>query len=97
MSSYNGTGINSVTHEFSYTTTAYSSAYDCCVTCLLTSGCAASVAYGPADICDLFMDGGTCSSTNVVGMFETDPGLAPGAGFILSNSACGYIEYVGVN
>ncbi|MCJ1354101.1 MAG: hypothetical protein MMC33_004088 [Icmadophila ericetorum] len=95
IGSYNGIGITVAIPKFSSSTPPYTSAYDCCVACLLTPGCAATSSYGPYDVCYLFNDGGTCATNNVVGTFYTDPSIEPGGGYILSNSMCGFIQYGG--
>ncbi|CAK1355806.1 unnamed protein product [Cercospora beticola] len=72
------------------------SAYECCVQCLLSGTCGASTWHPAAGVCYFFPFGtsGTCSATEEVGTFAKGSGSAT-VGFVVSNSNCGEIEFAG--
>lgn len=76
-----------------------SSAQDCCIQCVTSGSCAASV-FGPVGYgndCAFFGDGGTCNGAVVVGTLTTDPtygtGGAAGYAYSASNGDCGQLTF----
>lgn len=62
--------------------------YDCCVACQQSPNCIYSFFYADCEL----VTASTCSPGNAFDTFyKTDPNVASGGGFILSNGACGRI------
>ncbi|KAM0799067.1 hypothetical protein BDR22DRAFT_911587 [Usnea florida] len=92
--------------NYTSTSIANSSAYDCCVSCLTTYPCAFSILFtnygdeNPLGCALEFEADGTCDGSRSAGPAEYyyDPGdlsAEPGQGLIVSNGACGQIIYGG--
>lgn len=97
LSSYNGQSIVNVYNNNNgnvgggsiYDNASAASAYDCCVLCATTSGCTGTAFLAPSRCVLLRNAARTCDSeASNPAVFIT----GSGAGFTLSNSACGFIK-----
>ncbi|MCJ1360723.1 MAG: hypothetical protein MMC33_010732 [Icmadophila ericetorum] len=86
---YDGYGIIQIVAFTSFNIADESTAYSCCVKCITTSGCAAAIYAASINQCYLVGDGGTCSASNQVGVFNTATSEAANAGIIFANGPCG--------
>jgi len=93
IGSFNGFGIVQVVGSTSISITSADSGYSCCVACLLRAGCGAAGYASSVGQCYLLGDGGTCSASNQIGVFNTASTEAANGGIIVANTNCGKLVF----